>query len=425
MIQAYNYMLATFPVKREVAYPTNKRSELKKVYNDIVNLSRRSPYYKINLSRENQEYTFGVKETALELKSKLKSMQEDLDSGFQSKSVQVSDENVLSAKLLNEDTEGIPDIIQIKVNSLAAAQVNKGKELLYDSYAFPQGKYNFIAKVKDESYALSYIQKERTTNLEALNNVADFLNQSLPELNAVVESVDGKNYGCIRISADMSGRFGDKRFSFEDMEDYKVGLADFFGLNRIEKAPSYAKFDLNEVDKQTTTNTFTLGNTLHISLHNTGDNPVTLRIVPDSEKILYQVDSVLSTFNNIIGLAKERKQEGSEHYNASKLINEMKNLEKTYSEELTACGFVTMEDGTLELDDSLAAQAAEDGGMESLFKRENGFMSRLMDKSEAIAINPMEYIEKTIITYPNKDKNVFCNPYITSMYSGLFFNSYC
>lgn len=423
MIQAYNYLLTSFPAKREVMYPANKKSELKRVYNDIVNLSKRSPYYKINLSKENQEYTIGVKETALELKTKLKNVLDTESSCFQSKAVAVSDESILTAKLLNENTEGLPENINFKVESLAAVQVNKGKELRNDSYAFPQGKYNFIAKIKDETYPLSYTQNERVTNHEALKGVADYLNQALPEITAKVETVEGKDYEYITIASDKLT--GEKKFSFEDMDDYKQGLADFFGLNRMEKAPSPAKFELNDIEKQTTTNTFTLENTLHISLHNTDEQPVTLKIIPDREKILSQVDSVLSTYNHFIELSTERSQESTGHYSASKLIKEMKNLEKAYDEELSACGIQTLEDGTLTINDSLAVQAAEDGGMESLFKRDNGFITRLMNKSEAIAINPMEYLEKTIVTYPNNDKTLFPNPYVTSMYSGLFFNSYC
>jgi flagellar hook-associated protein 2 len=127
----------------------------------------------------------------------------------------------------------------------------------------------------------------------------------------------------------------------------------------------------------------------------------------------------------MLEIAKERGLDHQEHYNASKLIYEMKHIGKLYDEELTVCGIKTTEDGLLSIDASLAVQAAENGGIESLFQSENGFIARLLDKSEAIAINPMEYLEKTIITYPNSEKNLFRNPYITSMYSGLFFSSYC
>jgi flagellar hook-associated protein 2 len=103
----------------------------------------------------------------------------------------------------------------------------------------------------------------------------------------------------------------------------------------------------------------------------------------------------------------------------------MKSLEKLYEGELTACGIKADENGYLSIDDSLAIGAIQDGGMESLFTRENGFIARLIDKSDSIAINPMDYLDKIIVTYPNTEGNAFRNPYVTSIYSGLFFSSYC
>jgi flagellar hook-associated protein 2 len=182
---------------------------------------------------------------------------------------------------------------------------------------------------------------------------------------------------------------------------------------------------LNGVSKQTANNSFTLENTLKIILKQASDTPVSIKIVSDSEKILDSVDSVLDTYNNFLRLAQNRTQETSEHFRATKLISEMKNLENVYTDELEACGLFASEDGTLSLDESLAVQASQDGGMESLFTRENGFIARLLSKAESIAINPMEYLDKTIVTYPNSEEKAYPNPYITSSYSGLFFSSYC
>lgn len=425
MVHAYNYMLESYPVKKDTKYPVSKKSELKKVYDDIVNLSRRSPLYKINLSKENQTYTIGVKESALALKSVLHEMENSEVSGFTSKTVTVSDERVLSAQLLSEQTDGLPKVIELQVNALAAVQINRGRELLNTSRGLPPGEYRFRAKIGDENYSLSYVQEDRQENINTLTRMADYLNQNLSGINAMVDKGSSKDYSRLTIVSDLSGRFGDKRFSFEDTDIYQEGVVDYFGMNRMDKAPNLAWFELNGVDKQTATNTFTLENSLRISLNSTSEKPVTVKIVPDREKILTAVDSVLDTYNGLIRLAKDRTLGSKEHYRAGKLINEMKGLEQIYHDELEACGLKASEDGTLSLEEPLASQAAEDGGLESLFTRNNGFITRLLDKAENIAINPMEYLDKTIVTYPNNEKNTYRNPYVTSMYSGLFFNSYC
>lgn len=425
MVQVYNYMTESLPVKKDGKYPVSRRSDNRKVYDRIVNLSKSMPVYKINLTKENREYTIGIKETALELKRAINNMADPEVSGFNSKSITISNEKVLSAEFMNGNTDDLPDNIQFNIKSLASVQINKGRELLKTSRALHTGEYKFKARVDEDIYKLIYVQKDRTENNETLLNVAEYLNNSVPGINALVEKGSSKDYTRLTILSDISGRYGEKKFMFEDMDDYEQGIVDFIGMNRTDKASAPAEFDLNGVAKQTATNIFTLDNALRISIHERSDQPVNLRIVPDSEKILDSVDTVLTVFNKIVKLAKDRTLDSKEHYKAEKLINEMKSLENVYNEELSACGISASEDGRLHMEDSLAVQAAQDGGMESLFTRENGFMARLLDKTESIAINPIEYLDKTIVTYPDNEKKLFRNPYMTSIYTGLFFNSYC
>lgn len=425
MIEAYSYITGNRPVKLDKKYPVSKRSELKRVYDTIVRLNKSEPFYKINLSKENKEYTIGVKEAAIALKQKLQDMADPQVSGFHKKKVSVSDERILSAQLLEEDTEGLPAMVQLKVNNLASVQVNRGKELLMISRALKPGGYEFKVRVMDETYSLSYYQGERVENQYALKQMAEFLNQSMLGINALVEKGSSKDYGRLSIIADTSGRFGDKKFVFEETESYGEGIVDFFGLNRMEEAPAFAHFTLGGMDKQTATNAFTLENKIHITLHESSEQPVTLKVVSDSNSIMKAVDSVLTSYNSLVRLAKDRTQYHEEHYKAGKLINELKNLQEGYRDELEACGLKVTTDGDFVLEDSLAIIASEDGGMESLFTRENGFIARLLEKSEAITINPLEYLDKTIVTYPDFNRNIFRNPYVTSMYSGLFYNSFC
>jgi flagellar hook-associated protein 2 len=418
-------MLESYPIKREVMYPAHKRSELKRIYNNIVDLSRRSPLYKINLSKDNQDYTFGIKETAIELKTKLYGMEDPVTSGFESKSIMVSNENVLSAKLLQEDIEGLPENITFQVTSLASVQINAGKELLLISKGLPSGEYDFNAKIMDQNYKLHYVHEDRVENSEALRKVTEFINMAIPGVSATIERGNSTDYGKIVIVSEHAGRSGEPAFEFSDLDTYGMGVVEYFGLNRVDKPSGTSEFMINDVTRKTSTNTFNLEGKLRITLNGTSEEPVSLKIVPDSEKILSSLEDVLNTYNRLIRIAQNRTQDNVEHFRASKLISEMKGLEKIYSDELEACGIISDEKGYLSINDSLAVQAAIDGGMESLFTRENGFIARLKDKAEQITINPMEYLEKTIVTYPNREIKTFRNPYVTSMYSGLFFSSYC
>jgi flagellar hook-associated protein 2 len=258
-----------------------------------------------------------------------------------------------------------------------------------------------------------------------MQNMAQFLNDSVPGITVTVEKGEKPDYSRLVITSDRTGQTGPQSFYFDDDEIFREGAVDFFGLNRMEKAPSNAEFELNGIKKQTSTNTFSIENTIQVTLKGTGKEPVGINVVPDKNPIMKSVDSFLGSFNELLGLAKSRTEEVPEHFGPSKLINEIKKLEQTYRDELEANGFSVSEYGMLSLDDALAVQSCEDGGMESLFTRENGFIARILDKTEAITINPLEYLDKKVVTYPNSAKTAFANPYVTSMYSGLLFNSYC
>ncbi|MGF7142350.1 flagellar hook-associated protein 2 [Anaerotaenia torta] len=425
MSMVYNYLLESYPVKKEILYPVHKRSELKKVYYNIINQNKSSPLYKVNLSKENQEYAFGIKEAALELKSRLSALVQPENPLWASKAVSVSDERVLEASLLQEDTQGLPENMTLAVTSLASPQKNTGKDLMLTSQGLPTGTYEFHVRVGDQNQDLTYLHERKMENQEALTRIAKYLNQTVPGIRVSVEAGGRREYGRLSILSGQAGKNGEPVFEFSDSEAGKTGLAEYFGMNRIEERSIPAGFALNEVSHRTATNVFTLEGKLRITLKAVSEKPVSIRLVSDSERILAETERVLDTYNSMIRLAHNRTRDNEEHYRASRFLNEMKGLEKIFHEELEACGIRADDSGLLSLEDPLAVMAAQDQGMESLFTRENGFIARLMDKAEAIAINPMEYLDKKVLTYPNREARNWPNPYITSMYSGLFFSSYC
>lgn len=83
------------------------------------------------------------------------------------------------------------------------------------------------------------------------------------------------------------------------------------------------------------------------------------------------------------------------------------------------------EDGILSVnDEKLRQTAAESGNDLSGFNVLKEFSSSLLHKSDQVALNPMNYVDKKIVAYKNPGHN-FTSPYITSAYSGMMFNSYC
>ena len=63
--------------------------------------------------------------------------------------------------------------------------------------------------------------------------------------------------------------------------------------------------------------------------------------------------------------------------------------------------------------------------LKTLFEEPDGLFAKLSRKMSDIALNPVDYVDKVIVTYPNTARAGFSNPYLTSIYSGMMFNSYC
>ena len=52
------------------------------------------------------------------------------------------------------------------------------------------------------------------------------------------------------------------------------------------------------------------------------------------------------------------------------------------------------------------------------------FGSHVLRKLNSISLDPMEYVTRAICAYSNP-ATAYINPYVTSIYSGMLFNSYC
>ena len=96
----------------------------------------------------------------------------------------------------------------------------------------------------------------------------------------------------------------------------------------------------------------------------------------------------------------------------------------SFSSDLKECGINVSKVGTLSIQEDTLYTAASNGSLEHLFSKEHSFSSTLLKKLSDISINPMEYLTKTIITYPNITAKKTPNPYISSIYCGLLFNNY-
>ena len=132
------------------------------------------------------------------------------------------------------------------------------------------------------------------------------------------------------------------------------------------------------------------------------------------------IKNLAGSFNSLYDLAK--KQEEREDTN-HKLLQDLNYITKRYRHVLDSSGLTVQENGYLKPDEALVTQAVEDGSLENNKEEFKSFRNTLLRQIHMISLNPMEYVKKTMISYPNPIKGN-SNPYQTSIYTGMIFNGY-
>ena len=194
------------------------------------------------------------------------------------------------------------------------------------------------------------------------------------------------------------------------------------GINEVTRHPQNAIFTLNDEKRVSYTNHFTVQGKYDVTLKGlTGDeSTVTVGLKPDMESLSENINRFIGGYNEFIRAAAEYQNSQPK---SSQLIREMSRISGLYNNELGPLGISLTEDGTIHVDSTtLKAGLEENGAAESMdgIKR---FANAVLNKTNAISLNPMDYVNKTIVAYKNPGKN-FSPSYITSQYSGMMFNSY-
>lgn len=422
----YNYFVGNYAQKPATKYDTHKSSELRSVMKNIVKMTQSSPVYLVRLSQVKQEYALNIKDAAISLSNTLSMLSEDsADSVFSQKKAVSSDEAQIGTRIVSDDYSRLPEEALIRVNHLATTQVNAGNEYYMTGKGLAAGTYRFRVSVCDDSYDFQYNIRKDANHREVMEGLCDFINKAKIGLTATPVSRSADKI-MMRIESNMTGSpDGGNLFSFMDRAgdggDGR-GIVSYYNMNNVVSRPSSASFEWNGETKETLNNTFVLGRSLEVSMYAPGDQAAQISYVPDSDKIIGGISGIIKSYNKLVDSTNDYSSETGQ---SPKLIREYRNLLKPYASELESCGITFDEKGRMKLDESLAAQAAIDGDMEKLVGKDSSLNRRLHKKNEEVKLNPMDYVEKKIVSYPDYGKPPKGYAYITSLYSGMLFNYYC
>lgn len=425
----YNYLISDYVSRENSRYysSTHKKSELKKIYNDIVKISKESPSYLIDPSKETQEFALQLKELSMSLQNTLLKLQNGgINSAFSYKDVISDNEKALTATIDTEDHSKLPEPFSIQINKLATNQVNAGSYVYKDTTKLGKGTYKFSIEVEDKSYLFQLQLQEKTPNHEVLSHIAQSINRSPAPLKAFTDfNKNGEKIRLLIQSNDTGSPDGSPIFTCNDVSHPTnfFGCVEYFDLNHITQVPTNSSFDINGEEKHSLANEFTLNNTLHLTMHQTTEEPVHVDFSSNSSRIMTEVDAIANTYNQLVHLSYNQ---GNPPHLAARMSHDLRSLFAPSREALQKCGVTFDSDGYMQINTEVASNASQQGEFQTLFGDKDTLGSHVIQQTKAFSIDPMKYIEgKVMVAYPNPKRENFANPYMTSMYSGMLFNSYC
>lgn len=425
----YNHYLTTYAPKTNTSLDTHKKSELRGIYNSIVKINKESPLFILDDSKESKAYAIGLKEDARELQHTINSLggldEEEL---LSKKMAFSSDESIASVKYVGDSSAAAnAPSLSLEVRSLASPQVNLGNYLASDSeVSLPTDTYSFDLGINDFNYEFQFQIRDGDTNLDIQERLQRLINNSDIGINAMVLE-DGEGNSALKLTSQKSGLSGSQDHIFritDDQTSMKSGVVDLLGIGEMTRVPSNAEFVLNGVEHSASSNTFTVEKMYELTLNGVSPEEgmaTDIGIKTDTESLVENLRQLFNGYNQFLRSTIEYTEK---HPKSNQLVSEMWHIAGEYANPLSDVGVNIAEDGSVSFDENTLQQAIDDGSIVKGFNDIKGFAKSLYRKSNQVSLNPMNYVEKTIVAYKNPGKN-FATPYITSAYSGMMFNSYC
>lgn len=405
-------------------YNKFKKNKNRSIYNAIIKLNTISPLYMFRLSKESQDYALALKKCAIEITSILHQMKSTTnDSVFNLKKASSNNEKIAQVDILDSNYDNLPEEFRLKVNLLATTQINSGNIVSSNNKSLPLGSYAFSIEVENNTYEFEYNITEKTTNKETLIKLLNFINRS--EVGIMASFVENHKNDTVQsiLKSPYPGKSGELAFTIKDLSDASSrGIVEYFGLNNVLQYPTNSIFEINGITKESISNSFTYNKTIKITLNSVSNKEILISYIADMDSILDRFSIVYNNYNKLIELINNQ---GRSQRPSIVLKNELYTIYSDYRNELESCGLNLDSEGKMVLDKSIAQYAAGDGTIERLLKNQDGYINRLQYKINQIMLDPMNYLDKTVVTYPNINSPPFNSPYIISVYTGMIYNYYC
>lgn len=426
----YNYYLTAYAPKHAGKYDAHKREELRGIYNSIIKLNKESPLYLLQNRRESAQFAMGIKENARELHMEIASLGGSLDSRelLDRKVAYSSDEDLVTARFIGSSSEAdyVPTL-EMEVQSLAQPQVNLGNFVKNDApIALPPDAYSFDIGINDMNYEFQFNIRPGETNSNILGRLGRLITNS--HIGLTAEVIRGEeDTSSLRIESEATGLKPGKSRIFTVSDDKTTrasGMVSYLGLDFVSREPSNARFTINGEPREAGSNKFALDNYYEVTLHGVTPEerkPAEIGLKADYESLADNVMQLAGSFNSFLSAVDKFR---TLHTSSGKLKGEMAGITSLYKNDLTEIGLKVKEDGSIDVDKSVLSKAIQSDNADDRFRVIRNFTQQIFRKTDQISLNPMQYVDKTVVAYKNPGHNFPC-PYLSSNYTGMLFNYYC
>lgn len=423
----HNHYLTTYAPSKITRYDTHKKSELRAVYNSIVKLSKDSPWYLPIKNADVQRFAVDLKESARDLHNTIASLGGLEESDLLSKKTAFSsDPDVVTTSFVGSYTPGEDTPSHtLEVYELATTQENMGRFLPSGKMGLTPGTYSFDVSINDLNYEFQFSLGDNETNRDVQNRLVRLINNADIGIKASVQEAAGRS--ALVLESEATGLTGDKTelFRISDEHTSKTkGAVDYLGIDYISRSASNSRLSIDGEPYSTASNAFTIEKQFDVQIKGPTPEgkPVTIGLKTNVESLMDNVAHLTDGYNRFLT--------GTTNYMDSQprtrhVVREMNQIISLYRDALNGMGVTSRQDGTLEVDRArLSSAVVNSEDAENAFHTLRDFSNSLLRKSTQVSLNPMQYVDQTIVAYKKPGRN-YANPYVSSAYSGMLFNGYC
>lgn len=425
LTNVYNYYMTTYAPKCSTQYDTHKKSELRSVCNSIVKLNKDTPWYLPVKKNDTLAYAVGLKEYARELHNTIASLGGSGDEKLLNKKIAYCDnESIAAVSFIGEYQGDEVPTLELEVKNLATSQENLGRYLADEKVTLPPDTYSFDISINGYNYEFQFNIKENDTNRAIQNRLVKLINNTNIGLTADLH--EAGSVAALRLVSNNTGceKEDGILFTVSDEQTGKTsGTVDYLGLSYVSRKAENASFLLNGEMRNTSSNKFTAGKLYEIELTGISEEGKSAQIglKTDLESITENVHRLVGGYNSF--LQSVDKYIGT-FPRSSRLSNEMGEIASLYQSELDAAGLHLQTDNSISIDSRLMSQTITEENVPRFLSTVKDFTTSLLQKTSQVSLDPMKYVDKTIVAYKNPGRT-FISPYAASPYSGMLFNSYC